>query len=291
LIEQAGGQLSAIGAAITGPVDPERGCVHLPGKIRGLDRHATVPYLTRRWGVPAIADNDGRAACFAEWKLGVGRGVENLVLFTLGTGIGSGVVLDGRLLTDRHFQRGTQCGHMVIDVHGPLCLTGAYGTGESIASITAMVSSVRDHLARGIQSPLSQVPPHDISFPHVIEAVRNGDKLATELFDRWLRLFSLVALNAFYAYTPDRIVLAGGPVKAADLLIPRLKSLLEQQAFRVPVDRPIDVAAAELGEDAGWVGAALLASERYGGVKSEQAPITAMKESNVRIAAPSLRQT
>src|ERR1051326_3819804 len=58
---------AAIGAAITGPVDPERGCVYLPGKIRGLDRHPTVPYLRRRWKVPVTADNDGRLACFAEW--------------------------------------------------------------------------------------------------------------------------------------------------------------------------------------------------------------------------------
>ncbi|HYD84407.1 MAG TPA: ROK family protein, partial [Opitutus sp.] len=140
---------AGIGAAITGPVDPERGCVYLPGKIAGLDRHATVPFLSKRWRAPAIADNDGRLACYAEWRAGAGRGVDNLVVFTLGTGIGSGVVLDGRLLTDRRHMRGTQCGHLVIEVGGPRCLTGARGTGESLASVTALVNSVRDALARG----------------------------------------------------------------------------------------------------------------------------------------------
>jgi glucokinase len=264
LVEQGGSRPSGIGAAITGPVDPARGCIYLPGKIKGLDRHATVPYLSSRWGIPAIADNDGRLACLGEWKLGAGRGIENLVLFTLGTGIGSGVVLDGRLLTDRHFQRGTQCGHGIIDVNGPLCLTGARGTGESLASVTAFVGSVRDHLARGIPSVMSEFPREELSFPQIAEAVRQGDRLAVTVFERWLRLFSAVALNAFYAYAPDRIILGGGPAKAADLFVPRIKALLEEQAFRVPPDRPIDVTVAALGEEAGWMGGALLAREHFG---------------------------
>lgn len=259
LVKRGGARPDAIGLSLSGPVDPRRGCVYLPGKIKGLDRHPTVPFLRERFGVPVIADNDGRLACYGEWQVGAGKGVDNLVVFTLGTGIGSGVVLDGRLLTDRHFQRGTQCGHGVIDVNGPLCLTGARGTGESLASVTALVQQMRDHLARGIPSVLDPLPPEQIDFIKIAEAVRGKDRLSREVFERWLDRFAVVLLNAFYAYTPDLILLGGGPAAAADLFLPRLKAWLEAHAFRFPPERPIEIHAASLGGDAGWIGAALLA--------------------------------
>lgn len=263
LLRAAGrGQLASIGAAITGPVDPARGCVYLPGKIRGLDRHATVPYLRRRWHVPAIADNDGRLACYAEWRAGAGRGVENLLVLTLGTGIGSGVVLDGRLLTDRHFQRGTQCGHLVINEDGPRCLTGLRGTGESLASVTALVQQARDAVARGLPSSLAALPLADIDFPHIAAAVRARDAVATDIFERWLDRLGTVLVNSFYAYTPDLILLAGGPTKAADILLRPLERRLAR-AFRVPVGYRIPLRLARLGEDAGWQGAALWAREKF----------------------------
>jgi len=263
LARRSRGKLSGIGAAITGPVDPSRGCVYLPGKIRGLDRHATVPYLQRRWQVPVTADNDGRLACLAEWKLGAGRGAENLVVFTLGTGIGSGVVLDGHLLNNRHLMLGTQLGHMVISLGGPRCLTGARGTGESVASVTALANSVRDHLRRGLPSLLSGQAPETLEFPDIVRAVKRRDPVVTALFDDWIDRFAAVMLNAYYAYAPDLFVLAGGPMLAGELFLRPLRARLNAQAFRFPVDLPISVKAAKLGGDAGWIGAALSAREQF----------------------------
>ena len=267
LLVSAQGTLAGIGASITGIVDPEIGCVYLPGKIRGLDRHKTVPYLRRRWRVPVVADNDGRLACFAEWRAGAGRRQENLLVFTLGTGIGSGAVVEGQLLTDRHFLRGSQCGHAVIDPSGPRCLTGPKGTGESIASITALVLDVRSALVRGLGTTLDDRPRDQIAFPEIAEAVRRGDPVVTDIFDRWLERFGLVVLNAYYAYTPDLIVLAGGPTRAADLFLPKLARQLNALAFRLPKSKPIPVQISSLGEDAGWIGAALMA-RKHGTIKS-----------------------
>lgn len=264
LLRKSRRSLRGIGAAITGPVDPARGCVHLPGKIRGLDQHRTVAYLRRRWQAPALADNDGRLACFAEWSAGAGRGVDNLIVFTLGTGIGSGVVLDGRLLADRHFQRGTQCGHMIVDLHGPRCLTGPRGTGESLASVTALVQQVRDHVARGLPTRLRSRPIHEIAFPDIARAVRRRDPLAVEVFTRWLDCFAAVVLNAYYAYTPELILLVGGPTKAAGIFVEELESRLNTTAFRVPVGYRIPVRVGRFGEDAGWIGAAIKSQEMFG---------------------------
>lgn len=262
LLGAAGGAPAAIGAAITGPVDPEVGCVYLPGKIRGLDRHRTVPYLRKRWRVPVLADNDGRLAAYAEWRAGAARGVDNVVVLTLGTGIGSGVILDGRLLTDRHRQRGTQCGHFVIDLGGPRCLTGVCGTGESLASVTALVHDVRGALARGLPACFpARIPAHEITFREVVGAVRRQDPVVTEIFERWLDRFTAVLLNAFYAYTPELVVLAGGPMKAAPHFLRQIEARLNAAAFRVPVGYPIPIRVARLGEDAGWIGAALRVQE------------------------------
>jgi len=257
------GNLSGIGAAITGPVNPKVGCVFLPGKIRGLDRHKTVPYLRRRWKVPVTADNDGRLACLAEWKAGAGCGQSNLVVLTLGTGIGSGVVLDGRLLADRHFQRGTQCGHLVIDGNGPDCLTGNSGTGESLASITALVQEVRSHIARGL--PTCMNGKAGIFFLEVVAAVQKRDLVVTRIFERWLNRFATVLLNTYYAYTPDLILLAGGPTKSAAFFLKPLEERLNAMAFRVPPGFKIPILVGKLGEDAGWIGAALRIQEHIAG--------------------------
>lgn len=261
LIRSTGGKIAGFGVAITGPVDPRRGCVYLPGKIAGLDRHATVPYLRRRWKVPVVADNDGRLACFAEWKAGAGRGKDNLLVVTLGTGIGSGVVFDGRLLTDKRFQAGTQCGHFVIDVHGPRCLTGANGTGESVASVTAIVQEVRAHAARGLPVGIAVEAGREVRFEDIVVAVRRKDPVVTGIFERWLDRLAAVLLNGYYAYSPDLILLAGGPSRAGDSFVGKLQDRLEKTAFRVPVGHRIPVRVAKFGEDAGWVGAALFARE------------------------------
>jgi len=168
-----------------------------------------------------------------------------------GTGIGSGVVLDGRLLTDHHFQRGTQCGHFVIDINGPDCLTGVRGTGESLASITALVVEVRSHVARGLITSLGR--KSTIAFPDIVAAIQKKDPVITRIFERWIESFAAVILNAYYAYTPDLILLAGGPTKSASVFLQKLEAKLNAMAFRVPTDFHIPVRVAKLGEDAGWI--------------------------------------
>jgi glucokinase len=107
--------------------------------------------------VPVWADNDGRVAMYAEKHVGLARGVRWAALLTIGTGVGSGVMLDGMILRDPHLQFGTQAGHLVIDLsHDQLCLTGARGTGEMLCSATALVLATRSGLQRGIPSVLTE---------------------------------------------------------------------------------------------------------------------------------------
>jgi glucokinase len=125
------------------------------------------------------------------------------------------------------------------------------------------VQSVRGALARGLDTPLARLAPADIHFPEIAAAVRRGDPIIREVFEEWLDRLGTVLLNSFYAYTPDLILLAGGPTKAADILLKPLQKRLNATAFRVPVGYRIPLRVAALGEDAGWRGAAWLAREKF----------------------------
>lgn len=139
-IDSLDSETSGIGLALTGPVDPNLGVVLLPGKVAGLERYPIVPRFRERFGLPAYATNDGLAALHAEKHLGHARGKQYAVSITIGTGIGSGVMIEGRIPRDPHFLFGLQIGHLVMDASDDrLCLTGARGTGEMNCSATALM--------------------------------------------------------------------------------------------------------------------------------------------------------
>src|SRR4026207_2025002 len=157
----------SIGLALPGGVHPNRGVVALPGKLDGLEGYPLVPKLQKAVGIPVIAENDGRVSILAEKYYGLARNKKWAVSLTLGTGVGSGVMLDGQILRDPHLPFGTHMGHIGHQAGGPplrcgpqgasvviraaggrLCLTGARGTATMLCSATALAMAVRDGLQR-----------------------------------------------------------------------------------------------------------------------------------------------
>ena len=186
-----GGPPQAIGLGFPGAVDPEVGVVYMPGKIKGLEGYPIVKKLARATGVPVIADNDGRISIYAERYYGQAQDLDWAVTITLGTGVGSGVLLDGRILRDPHLQFGTQMSHIVMQaLGGRLCITNARGTAEMMCSATALAQQVRDGLARGIPSLLSDSyfkDPGSIDFKAVIRGVARQDRLCSDELEHWTR--------------------------------------------------------------------------------------------------------
>ena len=168
----------AIGLGFPGAVDPQRGVVLLPGKLQ-LEGFPIVPELQEALGIPVVAENDGRCSILAESRYGLARDYRWAVTITLGTGVGSGVMLDGKILRDPHLQFGTQVSHLVQDAKsGRLCITGARGTADLLCSATELATMVRDELQRGLQSVLSDAyldNPHSIDFKAVIDGVEQND--------------------------------------------------------------------------------------------------------------------
>src|SRR4051812_12803213 len=259
MIERSGKPIG-IGLGLTGPTDPDRGVVLLPGKIKDLEGFPIVQRLRSEFGVPVWADNDGRVAMYAEKYAGLARGHRWAVTLTLGTGVGSGVMLDGVVLRDPHFQLGTQAGHLVIDLsHDQLCLTGARGTAEMLCSATALVLAVRSGLQRGIASVLSDQywgNAHSVDFRSILDiGIAGSDRLCVDELRRWTERLGWLLVNVVHAYSPEVIILSGGATAAAKYFMDDLRKHVNAHAFRYPPGEAVPIVVSELGDHSGVIGA------------------------------------
>lgn len=253
-------ELVGIGLSLSGGIDPEKGVVLLPGKFKSLEGYPLVSQLEKEYGVPVIADNDGRLAAYSEKYYGAAKNKKWVVCLTIGTGIGSGVILDGNILHDPHLQFGTQVGHIIMNKSSELrCITGNCGTGETLCSANALALQVRGALQRGIPSVLTREyykNPLNVDFKKVIEAVRKGDELCRSELDKWIENLSVLLINAVHCYAPEYIILSGGATIAADLFLANVIRNVNEQIFRYPKGDQVDIVISEMQEFSGVRGAA-----------------------------------
>ncbi|MEM8484800.1 MAG: ROK family protein [Bacteroidota bacterium] len=262
--EENGKGPQAVGLAFSGAVDPRKGVVYLPGKVKGLEGYPIVEELEQRLGVPVIADNDGRISIYAEAAFGQAQDCKWAVTITLGTGVGSGVMLDGKILRDPHLQFGTQMGHIVQQAGGRLCITNARGTAEMFCSATALAMNVRDGLARGIESVLSDAyftDPRTVDFKAIIVAVEQGDRLCTDELNVWTEQLGWLLVSTIHVYAPEKIILSGGASNAARHFLEPLKQHVNSHIFRYPTDEPVPIVISKLQDHAGVLGTGALAWE------------------------------
>jgi glucokinase len=199
-------------------------------------------------------------AAYCEKYFGLAREKNWVVCLTIGTGIWSGVILDGNILHDPHLLFGTQLEHLIIDKSSGLrCITGNHGTGETLCSANSLALQVRGALQRGIPSILAeeyyQNPLH-IDFKKVVESVRKGDDLCCNELDKWIENLAALLVNAVHCYSPERIILSGGATTAADLFLPGIRKKVNNQIFRYPKDDSPEIVIAENQEFSGVMGAA-----------------------------------
>ncbi|MDR3738571.1 MAG: ROK family protein [Terracidiphilus sp.] len=266
-LAEAMGKPAAIGLGLTGVTDPNRGVVLLPGKIRGMEGFPIVPRLRNDFDVPVWADNDGQLAMYAERFAGHAKECSWAVTVTIGTGIGSGVLIDGRIIDDPHLMFGMQIGHLVVDMNNDkLSLIGTRGTAELLCSATALVLAVRSGLQHGIPSVLSErywEDPGSVDFRSIIEdGVAANDALCIDELNRWTKQLGWLLVNVVHAYSPEIIILAGGAIGASRFFINELRAHVRKYVFRYPRGEEVPIRISEFGELSGLVGAALMARER-----------------------------
>ncbi len=257
------GEVAGLGAAVPGPLDPRRGYIYAAPNLPCLDAFDFKGYWEKRLGVRVWVANDADLAALGEQRFGAGRGAQHLVYLTVSTGIGGGFMLDGRLYQGAGGPV-AEVGHMVIDAHGPPCRCGRLGCLEALASGTAIARMAAEALAqRPGWSPAE--PEGNISGPvtaeQVATAARAGDDLAVDIFARAAGALATAILNLVHLLAPEIVILGGGVMQAADLLLPTIRQQVTAgvlPGFRVP---PILTAA--LGDNAGLAGAAALGFEHY----------------------------
>jgi glucokinase len=256
--------VAAVGLGSPGTMDIPGGMLLDPPNLPGWDNLAIRDRLGERLGKPTVLQNDANAAAYGEYWAGAGRNTKSLVMFTLGTGIGCGIVEGGLIVEGRH-SHGAECGHIVIQMdNGRLCSCGQYGHLEAYASATAVVkrahealesdtgSSLHDALARGVLSSRA-----------VADAAHRGDALAQRLMRETARYLAVGAVCLMHTIDPDLVLFGGGMIAAGPPFLDDIRGRIKELAFPIPAAKT-RIAFAELGGDAGFIGAAGCARQTFG---------------------------
>ncbi len=216
-----------------------------------------------RLGLPAIVDNDANCAALAEARLGAGQGCQHLVMLTLGTGIGSGLVLDGQLYRGA-IGAASELGHMVVDADGPPCQGNCpnHGCLESVASGTALLREAAEAAARRPSTRLGRALAlgEPLSGPLIDALALEGDPVAREAIETIGARLGVGLANIANIFNPEVIVIGGGVIGAGEMLLAPARAVMRERALS-PAREFARVEAAAFGAEAGMVGAALLAVE------------------------------
>ncbi|NEW82773.1 MAG: ROK family protein [Mariniphaga sp.] len=187
-----------------------------------------VYWAREKWNWPLFAENDARMALLGEWQLGAGQNCENLVMVTLGTGIGSAVLIDGQLLKGKHFQAGNLGGHFVVNHKGTTCTCGNIGCVESEASTWRLPSLLEEHLIF-YTSSMKGLPLFD--FKALFEHAALNDKVAKDILEHCLSAWAGGIITMIHAFDPEKIILSGGIMKSSAVILPALQEKVNRRAW------------------------------------------------------------
>jgi glucokinase len=255
-----GGEIRAVGIGCGGPLDVERGVVQGPPNLPGWDDVAIVAQAEKAFGVPARLENDGVAAAMGEYQHGAGRGAQSMVYLTVSTGVGGGVILDGRLMRGRS-GNGGEIGHMVVVHEGRPCPCGSRGCLEAYCSGTSIAARARELLDDGGESVLASLPV--VTAADVSQAAAEGDPMAAALWDDTTEILGTGVASLCNLFEADVLVLGGGVTRSGDRLLVPVRKRVSELAF-VFAGEPSKVVLSDLGEQVGVVGAATAAFEAFG---------------------------
>lgn len=240
-----------VGIGAPGPLDLERGVVLHAATLDGWTDVPLAAILHARLGRPVRVENDANAAALGEWMFGAGRGTRHMVFVTVSTGIGGGVIVDGRLLHGRHGMAG-EVGHMAISDSDIPCACGSVGCWEALAAGPALARFAN---AQAALDPSTTLPRDGTaSARHVVAAASAGDALAGRLLDREAQWLGVGFANLLHLFSPERIIVGGGVSAGLEQMRPRIEQVMHRRVM-VPY-RDVPVLRAALGADAGLAGAA-----------------------------------
>jgi glucokinase len=259
-------EIGGVGIGVPGVLDLDIGetlfLPNLPGTWPHVPLQKTICELT---DLPVVLLNDTRSITFGEWRFGAGRGVETVAVLAIGTGIGGGLVVNGQLNLGIG-GTGGELGHIVIDYNGPRCGCGNYGCLEAYASGPAIAAMGMKAVAQGLTTKIGELCEFNLNLitPELIaRAAMTGDVIATGIYEQAGFYLGVAASSICAAVGPRRIILAGGVAQAGDLILLPMERTMRERVHVMPVEQ-VEIVCANLGKNAGVIGAAIWSSEMIG---------------------------
>ncbi len=252
--------VAALGVGAAGMVDRD-GVIHYSPNVPAFLAAPVRARLAEALGFAVAVDNDANVAALAELTHGAGRGCADFLLVTLGTGVGGGVVVNGKVLRGAH-GFAAEIGHFQVDPHGPRCACGEAGHWEAMASGSALGAMGRAAAAQGEAPSVLAAAGGDVSAvrgTHVGEAAQRGEADAVALIVEYAHQVAIGLVGLANIFDPDTVLVSGGLVELGDVLLGPLAAAFHGRVEGAPYRPAIPVVAAELGGSAGVVGAAVLA--------------------------------
>ena len=249
-----------IGIGAPGPLDIKRGIINFAPNLPGWIDVPLKKKLENEFNMKVVLENDANAAAWGERCFGAGQGVNNLVCFTLGTGIGGGIIIDGKIYHGNNYGA-AELGHMTVNKDGPRCNCGNYGCLEAYSSATGIKNRIINRIEEGIKSEFLNFDDdklfESLRLKSIFEAARKGDKLTKGVVEEAISYLGIAIANIANILNPEMVVLVGGITNEGDKLLIPLREEVKKRAFYSNY-KSLKIVIGKLGGNAGVLGAAAL---------------------------------
>lgn len=256
-------QLDGISVGAAGAIDFDKGLVTSSPHLPGWHDVPLRDIVKEKYRINTFLISEASAAALGEHHFGAGQGVDNLILLTVGTGIGGGIIINGRLYSGVSGSAG-EIGHITIDVNGPRCDCGNTGCLEALVSGTAVAKEAIRRIRQGEGSSLTEIVGgkiENITAEKVSLAAQDGDSLACEVILKAATYLGVGIANLVNIFNPEMIIIGGGMAKMGDPLLNPARQVVRERAFQLPA-QAVQIVPAQFGDDAGVLGAAVFAFQQ-----------------------------
>ena len=251
-------QIEWVGVGTPGIANSATGIIEYSNNL-GFCNTPMVQYLEEALGRPAFIENDANAAAYGEYVAGAAKGAKHAVCITLGTGVGGGIIIDGKIYCGSNFG-GAEIGHTVIDVNGPMCSCGRKGCFEVFSSATGLIRMTKEALAAHPESAMKD--EERITGRTAFNYMRAGDETAKQVVDDYIRYLAAGITNTINIFQPDVLCIGGGVCNEGDPLLLPMKDIVKKEVYTRNSPKNTEIVIAKLGNDAGIIGAAFLGNAK-----------------------------
>lgn len=220
--------IEGVGIGFPGLVDSiKKQVISTNNKYNDANKIDFIKWAAESFDAPVFIENDARVALLGEWQYGAGKGIDNLVMMTLGTGVGSASIIEGELLIGKHFQAGCLGGHFTINVKGTPCSCGNIGCVEAEASTWRLSEIITSNPTYDQSAIAGKV----LDFEHIFKYAQQGDELSIEVRNKCIDVWGAGVVNLIHAYDPEAVIFGGGIMQSADVIVPIIKKKVNKQAW------------------------------------------------------------